>query len=42
MSPHMPGAIPWLEDVEPDPIDGEILTITAGAVWWSAPTADDE
>jgi hypothetical protein len=33
----------WLEDEpEPDPIAEEILTVTAGAVWWSAGPIDTD
>jgi hypothetical protein len=37
-----PGLL-WLDDEpEPDPVDGEILTASAGLVWWSAPAAEDD
>lgn len=37
-----PGLL-WLDDEpEPDPIDTEILTVAAGAGWWSAPISTAE
>lgn len=37
-----PGLL-WLDDEpESDPIDTEILTVTASYIWWSAPTADED
>jgi hypothetical protein len=37
-----PGLL-WLDDEpEPDPVDAEILTVSAGLIWWSAPTATDD
>ena len=43
MSPYLTGAIPWLDDdQEPDPIDGEALTITNCGGWWSAPAEMDD
>jgi len=37
-----PGLL-WLEEEpEPDPLCAEILTATAGCVWWSAPTDTDD
>ena len=38
---HMWHDAPDLDDdhQEPDPIDGEALTVTGTLVWWSAPAA---
>ncbi len=37
-----PGLL-WLEDEpESDPIDTEILTVTAGLIWWSTAPLDTD